>query len=175
MHPNVIPGWAAATEKAGFASLGTVGRITYPGVMGTVAIAAAAGATSTIGPLSSVVLATTWPAPFFAKEVAGIDGVSGGRLTLGIGSGIRPDDFVAEGYGTKSRGKRFDRDLETYRQVWRRDPARRAGGPLPRQGPFLCPQADAREVFERIKAGGFDACNARAPKRSDVFRDFPAA
>jgi alkanesulfonate monooxygenase SsuD/methylene tetrahydromethanopterin reductase-like flavin-dependent oxidoreductase (luciferase family) len=90
--------------------------------MDTVALAAAAGATSTIGLLSSIMLATTWPAPLPAKEVAGIDGVSGGRLTLGIAAGIRPDDFVAEGYGTKGRGKRFDRDLETYRQVWRRDP-----------------------------------------------------
>jgi alkanesulfonate monooxygenase SsuD/methylene tetrahydromethanopterin reductase-like flavin-dependent oxidoreductase (luciferase family) len=48
--------------------------------MDTVALAAAAGATSTIGLFSDVVLAPTWPAVLFAKEVASIDGVSDGRL-----------------------------------------------------------------------------------------------
>jgi alkanesulfonate monooxygenase SsuD/methylene tetrahydromethanopterin reductase-like flavin-dependent oxidoreductase (luciferase family) len=119
VKPAVIPSWAARAEEAGFSTLGTVGRIAYPGVMDTVAMAAAAGATSTIGLLSGVLLGPVWPATLLAKEVAGIDGVSNGRLTLGIGIGIREDDFVAEGYGPRARGKRFDRDLETYHAVWR--------------------------------------------------------
>jgi alkanesulfonate monooxygenase SsuD/methylene tetrahydromethanopterin reductase-like flavin-dependent oxidoreductase (luciferase family) len=98
LNPEVIPQWAVKAEEAGFSTLGTVGRYAYPGVSDTVALAAAAGATSRIGLLSHVLLATTWPAYLLAKEVAGIDGVSGGRLTLGIGVGIREDDFVAEGY-----------------------------------------------------------------------------
>lgn len=119
VNPAVIPAWAAQAEQAGFSTLGTVGRIAYPGVMDTVAMAAAAGATSTIGLLSGVLLGPVWPATLLAKEVASIDGVSGGRLTLGIGLGVREDDFVAEGYGVRARGKRFDRDLEIYRDVWR--------------------------------------------------------
>ncbi len=119
VDPSVIPTWAAQAEQAGFSTLGTVGRIAYPGVMDTVALAAAAGATSTIGLLSGVLLGPVWPATLLAKEVAGIDGVSGGRLTLGIGIGIREDDFVADGHGPRARGKRFDRDLQTYRDVWR--------------------------------------------------------
>jgi alkanesulfonate monooxygenase SsuD/methylene tetrahydromethanopterin reductase-like flavin-dependent oxidoreductase (luciferase family) len=118
VRPSVIPGWAAQAEQAGFSSLSTVGRIAYPGVMDTVALAAAAGATSTIGLLSGVLLGPTWPGTLLAKELAGIDGVSGGRLTVGIGVGVREDDFVAEGYGPRTRGKRFDQDLETYRAVW---------------------------------------------------------
>ena len=42
----VIPAWARRAEEAGFATLGTTGRIAYPGVMDTVALAAAAGATT---------------------------------------------------------------------------------------------------------------------------------
>jgi alkanesulfonate monooxygenase SsuD/methylene tetrahydromethanopterin reductase-like flavin-dependent oxidoreductase (luciferase family) len=119
VDPAVIPAWAAQAEQAGFSTLGTIGRIAYPGVMDTVAMAAAAGATNTIGLLSGVLLGPVWPATLLAKEIAGIDGVSGGRLTLGLGVGIREDDFVADGYGPRARGKRFDRDLSTYRDVWR--------------------------------------------------------
>jgi alkanesulfonate monooxygenase SsuD/methylene tetrahydromethanopterin reductase-like flavin-dependent oxidoreductase (luciferase family) len=118
VNPAVIPAWATTAEQAGFATLGTVGRVAYPGVMDTVALAAAAGATSTIGLLSGVLLGPTWPATLLAKEIAGIDGVSGGRLTLGIGIGVREDDFVVEGFGPRARGKRFDQDLEIYRDVW---------------------------------------------------------
>jgi alkanesulfonate monooxygenase SsuD/methylene tetrahydromethanopterin reductase-like flavin-dependent oxidoreductase (luciferase family) len=129
VHPTVIPAWAARAEQAGFSTLGTVGRIAYPGVMDTVTLAAAAGATSSIGLISNVLLATVWPATLLAKELAGIDGVSGGRLTVGVGIGIRPDDFVVDGLGPKGLGKRIDRDLETYRAVWTGQPV--GGGDNP--------------------------------------------
>jgi len=129
VRPAVIPEWAAKAEEAGFSTLGTVGRIAYPGVMDTVALAAAAGATSRIGLISNVLLGTVWPPVLLAKEIAGIDGVSGGRLTLGIGIGGRPDDFVAEGLGPKGLGKRIDADLEVYRDVWNGKPV--GGGDNP--------------------------------------------
>lgn len=122
VDPTVIPEWARRAEQAGFSALGTVGRIAYPGVMDTVALAAAAGATERIGLVSSVLLGPVWPAALLAKEAAGIDGVSGNRLTLGLGVGSRPDDFVAEGYGSTGLGKRMDAGLETFRSVWRGDP-----------------------------------------------------
>src|SRR5689334_10054650 len=94
VRPEILPAYAAKAEEAGFSTLATVGRIAYPGVMDTVALAAAAGATKSIGLISTIMLATVWPPTLLAKEVAGIDGVSGGRLTLGVGIGIREDDFV---------------------------------------------------------------------------------
>jgi alkanesulfonate monooxygenase SsuD/methylene tetrahydromethanopterin reductase-like flavin-dependent oxidoreductase (luciferase family) len=118
VRARVIPGWASKAEDAGFSTLGAVGRIAYPGVMDTVTLAAAAGATSTIGLISNVMLATVWPPTLFAKEIAGIDGVSGWRLALGIGIGGRVDDFVVEGAGPRGLGKRIDHDLEVYRDVW---------------------------------------------------------
>lgn len=129
VRPDVIPGWAATAEQAGFSALSTVGRFAYPGVSDTVALAAAAAATTRIGLLSGVTLATTWPAPLLAKELAGIDGVSGGRLRVGLGVGIRPDDFVADGYGQAGRGARLDRDLVTFREIWEGKAV--GGGPNP--------------------------------------------
>jgi alkanesulfonate monooxygenase SsuD/methylene tetrahydromethanopterin reductase-like flavin-dependent oxidoreductase (luciferase family) len=141
LNPEIIPQWASKAEEAGFSTLGTVGRYAYPGVSDTVALAAAAGATSRIGLLTQVLVAPVWPGYLLAKEVAGIDGISGGRLTLGIGVGIREDDFVVEGYGPRGRGKRMDEDLKIYRSVWKGEPV--GGGPNPavpdgtRQVPLL--------------------------------------
>ena len=129
MRPDVIPAWARLAEESGFASLATVGRLAYPGLSDTVALAAAAAVTDRVELISGVLLAPIWPAPLLAKELAGIDGVSGGRLTLGVAVGQRPDDFVVEGFGPSGRGARLDRDLETYRDIWRGEPV--GGGPNP--------------------------------------------
>jgi alkanesulfonate monooxygenase SsuD/methylene tetrahydromethanopterin reductase-like flavin-dependent oxidoreductase (luciferase family) len=129
VNPAIIPAWAQRAEQAGFSSLGTIGRIAYPGVMDTVALAAAAGATSAIGLLTNVLVAPVWPGRLLAKELAGIDGVSGGRLTVGIGLGARPDDFVVPGLGSKGLGKRLDDDLASYREVWTGQPV--GGGDNP--------------------------------------------
>ena len=129
VNAEVIPDWAAQAEQAGFSTVSTVGRLAYPGVMDTVALAAAAGATRRIGLLSNVMLAPAWPGTLFAKEIAGIDGVSGGRLTLGIGVGDRADDFLVPSSAFSERGHRLDRDLETYRSVWDGEPV--GGGPNP--------------------------------------------
>ncbi|GAA3601288.1 LLM class flavin-dependent oxidoreductase [Kineosporia mesophila] len=129
VRAELIPGWARTAEEAGFSTLGTVGRLAYPGVMDTVALAAAAATTSTIGLFSNVLLGPVWPPTLLAKELAGIDAISSGRLTLGVGLGGRPDDFVADGYGPRGTGKRLDADIEVYRSVWNGDPV--GGGTNP--------------------------------------------
>jgi len=127
--PDVITQWAAEAEAVGFACLGTVGRAAFPSVMDTIALAAAAAVTTRIELISHVLLGPVWPPVLLAKEAAGIDGISGGRLTLGLGVGYRSDDFVAEGHGFSARGRRFDADLATYHQVWRGEPI--TGSQLP--------------------------------------------
>ncbi|MDX3071006.1 LLM class flavin-dependent oxidoreductase [Streptomyces sp. MI02-7b] len=128
--PDLVPAWAARAEQAGFASLGSVGRISYPGVMDTVALAAAAGATGTIELISTILIGPVWPPDLLAKEVAGIDGVSGGRFTLGLGLGGRLDDFLAEGPGAHGRAARMERDIEEYRRIWRGGTPPGAANPL---------------------------------------------
>ena len=165
-RPTVIPEWAARAERAGFSTLGTVGRVAYPGVLDTVALAAAAGATQTIGLFTNVLLAPTWPPVLFAKEAAGIDAVSGGRLTLGLGVGSRPDDFVVDGLGLAGRGRRFDRDLAVYRDVWQGEPI--GGGPNPavtpgaRQIPLII-GGGTPAAFERMARWGNGYVTPAAP------------
>ena len=118
IDPRLIPGWASRAEQAGFSTLGTVGRFAYPGLADTVALAAAAAVTSRIELISNILIAPTWPAPLLAKELAGIDGLSGGRLTVGLGLGGRADDFPVESLPVTGLGKRFDADLEVYQDIW---------------------------------------------------------
>ena len=174
MRPDVVPAWARLAEESGFASLTTVGRNAYPGLSDTVALAAAAAVTSRVELISGVLLATTWPGPLLAKELAGIDGVSGGRLTLGLGVGIRPDDFIAEGYGSKGRGARMDRDLETYRDIWGGKPV--GGGSNPavppgtRQIPMLFGGSAPAAIDRMARWGeGYVAGSVPAPMAAPAF------
>jgi alkanesulfonate monooxygenase SsuD/methylene tetrahydromethanopterin reductase-like flavin-dependent oxidoreductase (luciferase family) len=114
----ILPGWAAQAEEAGFASLATVGRIAYPGVLDTIALAAAAATTTTIGLVSAIAVGPAYPAVLLAKEAANIDAISGGRLTLGLGLGFWPDDYVAVGSPRKDLGPRLEDDIRVYREVW---------------------------------------------------------
>lgn len=165
-RPAVIPEWAERSEQAGFSSVGTVGRIAYPGVMDTVALAAAAAVTTSIGLVSTILIGPAWPPVLLAKETADIDAISGGRLTLGLGIGIRPDDFVVDGLGISGRGPRLDRDLSVYRDVWNSEPV--GGGPSPavtpgaRQIPMLF-GGMAPATFERMTRWGTGYIGAAVP------------
>ncbi|WP_446041207.1 LLM class flavin-dependent oxidoreductase [Streptomyces sp. SID1121] len=162
----VIPEWARRAEEAGFSTLGSVGRIAYPGVMDTVALAVAAGATSRIGLLSTLLLGPVWPPVLLAKEAASIDGVSGGRLTLGLGLGGRPDDFVVDGLGARGTGKRLDRDVETYKSVWRGEVPDGCDNPLVPAGTREVPLLFGGGVpasFERVARAGQGYIGASLP------------
>jgi alkanesulfonate monooxygenase SsuD/methylene tetrahydromethanopterin reductase-like flavin-dependent oxidoreductase (luciferase family) len=166
VRPAVIPEWASRAEKAGFSTLGSVGRVAYPGVMDTVALAVSAGATSTIGLISNILIAPAWPPVLLAKEAASIDAVSGGRLTLGLGLGGRPDDFVVDGLGARGTGKRLDHDLEVYHSVWRGDPVGGSSNPAvpaeTRQVPVMF-GGMVPAAFERVARWGKGYIGASVP------------
>jgi alkanesulfonate monooxygenase SsuD/methylene tetrahydromethanopterin reductase-like flavin-dependent oxidoreductase (luciferase family) len=48
---------------------------------------------------------------------------SGGRLTLGIGVGVRPDDFAATQRPLHTRGRDLDVTLEVLHRAWAGEPA----------------------------------------------------
>jgi alkanesulfonate monooxygenase SsuD/methylene tetrahydromethanopterin reductase-like flavin-dependent oxidoreductase (luciferase family) len=180
VNPSVIPAWAASAERAGFRTLGTVGRFAYPGVTDTVALAAAAGATSSIELISNVLLAPTWPAPLLAKELAGIDGVSGGRLTIGLGIGGRADDFVLDAYPMQGLGKRLDADLETYRDIWAGKPVGDSVNPAVPEGTRQVPMlfgGSAKAAMARMAKWGVGYVGGSMPASmvADSFDDARAA
>lgn len=156
----ILPGWAAQAEKAGFASLATIGRIAYPGVMDTIALAAAATTTTTIRLISSIAVGPAYPAVMLAKEVANIDALSGGRLTFGIGLGAWPDDYVAEGRPRQDMGRRLEDDIRVYREVW--------GGSAVGGGAYPAVARNTRDV-PVLLGGSVEATYERVARLADGY------
>jgi alkanesulfonate monooxygenase SsuD/methylene tetrahydromethanopterin reductase-like flavin-dependent oxidoreductase (luciferase family) len=121
---GTFPRWARRAEERGFTGLASIGRIAYPSFDELIAFSASAAVTQRIGLFTNVLLGPAYPTAILAKTTASLDRISGGRLTLGLGVGGRPDDFAAAGQRFEDRGRRFDRELEELHGAW-------AGKPLP--------------------------------------------
>ncbi|WP_328645121.1 LLM class flavin-dependent oxidoreductase [Amycolatopsis sp. NBC_00348] len=136
--PNTVPGtdgrqlieFAARADELGFSTLAVLDRLVYDSYDATVALAAAAAATSRITLAPTILLAGYWPsAALLAKQLASIDRLSGGRLVVGVAAGGREDDFLATGVDFHTRGRWLDQLLGELKEVW-------AGrGPVPGIGP----------------------------------------
>lgn len=123
--PNTLPAtgptmvdWARRAEERGFATLATIDRIVYPSYDSLTSLAVAAGATSRIGLFTNILLAPLYPAVGLAKASASLHAMSGGRLTLGLGVGGRPDDFAAMRATFKRRGRLMDETLDLLTRAW---------------------------------------------------------
>jgi alkanesulfonate monooxygenase SsuD/methylene tetrahydromethanopterin reductase-like flavin-dependent oxidoreductase (luciferase family) len=136
--PNTIPGtegrllleWSRRADRLGFASLGTIGRVAYPGYDELIVLAAAAGTTERIELSTNVLLGPTRSPVLLAREAAALDQLSGGRLALGVGVGGRGDDFDVSGTTFRDRGRRWDQALELMHRAWRGEPVAGSTGPV---------------------------------------------
>jgi alkanesulfonate monooxygenase SsuD/methylene tetrahydromethanopterin reductase-like flavin-dependent oxidoreductase (luciferase family) len=126
---DLLPKWAAAAEGRGFPTLATIDRVAFPNHDSLIALAAAAAVTERIELLPNILLLPTRNMVLVAKETATLASISGGRLTLGVGVGGRPDDFAASGTEFGDRGRRTDAMLETMIRAWRGEPV--ASSPEP--------------------------------------------
>lgn len=84
--------------------------------------------------LGTLVLGTPFRHPsMLAKMAAGIDQISGGRLTLGVGAGWFQDEFEAFGFpfgGTGTRFETLEMTLRTLRALFAGGPATSEAGDL---------------------------------------------
>jgi alkanesulfonate monooxygenase SsuD/methylene tetrahydromethanopterin reductase-like flavin-dependent oxidoreductase (luciferase family) len=110
--------WARRAEARGFTALATLDRIVYPSYDSLTALAVAAGATSRIGLLTDILLAPLYPPVWLAKATASLSAASGGRLTLGLGVGGRPDDYAAMDRPLNRRGRLMDDTLDILHRAW---------------------------------------------------------
>jgi alkanesulfonate monooxygenase SsuD/methylene tetrahydromethanopterin reductase-like flavin-dependent oxidoreductase (luciferase family) len=125
--PNTVPGtdgrtlldWGPRAEARGFSTLATIGRVAYPSYEELVVLAAAAGLTERIGLMTNILLGATRNPILLAKEAASVDQLSGGRLTLGLGAGLRRDDFELAGLPFGDRGRRMNETIELMQRAWR--------------------------------------------------------
>lgn len=159
---EVILEWARKADEGPFSSVGVIDRLVYDNYEPLVMLAAAAGATSRVRLLTGVLLAPLRNPGVLAKQAASLDAISGGRLTLGVGVGRRPDDYEAAPAEYRQRGRQMNRTLAAMRRVWKGEAVREGVGPM---GPAPV-QSDGPEVL--IGAGTPQAVR-RVGKYADGF------
>jgi alkanesulfonate monooxygenase SsuD/methylene tetrahydromethanopterin reductase-like flavin-dependent oxidoreductase (luciferase family) len=131
LDATVIGPWAAQSERAGFASLGVIDRLVYDNVDPLVALAAAAARTERVEMLTTVLNVGYRRNPIvLAKQIASVDRLCGGRLTVGLALGGWPEDYAASDAPLSARGATFDATLAAMRQVWS-GAVSGASGPMP--------------------------------------------
>lgn len=153
--PHDLFPWARKVDGGPFSSLGMYDRLAYSNYEPLMTLAMAAAVTTRVRLLTEVLLAPLRNPVILAKECATLDAFSGGRLTLGLGVGIRADDFSAAQVDFATRGKRFDEQLVTMKQIWSGHPlSAEIGsiGPRPAQpgGPELILGGDSPAAIRRL-------------------------
>jgi probable F420-dependent oxidoreductase len=86
-------------------------------------LAFVAAQTTTINLGTNVVILPEHQPAVFAKSVATLDSLSGGRVQLGIGIGELPEEYAAVGMEFTNRGKRMDEYIEAIRALWQQEVA----------------------------------------------------
>jgi len=165
--PSTIPAatgadiitWAREADAAGFASVGTLDRVVYGNHETIPTLAAAAAVTSRVRLTTAILIAPyRGNGGLLAKQLATVDSFSGGRLTVGIAVGGRPDDYQAAGADFEGRGKTFDAQLGEFREVWAGKSRGTAGaiGPAPVQpgGPPLLIGGTSKAAVRRAVQHG---------------------
>ncbi|MEN3308032.1 MAG: hypothetical protein V7603_4234 [Micromonosporaceae bacterium] len=151
---SVVVEWARRAEGRGFTALATIDRIVYPSYDSLTALAVAAGATSRIGLFTDILLAPLYPPVWLAKATASLNEASGGRLTLGVGVGGRPDDFAAMDRPVERRGRLMDDTLDLLHRAWAGESV--TGDEFP-----VVPEAAAGKRVSVLVGGNSDAAVRR--------------
>jgi len=151
--------WAVRAERGPFSSLVVTDRVVSQALEPLSVLAMAAGATQRIGLMTSVVIGPTRETSLLARQAATIDVLSNGRLTLGIGIGVRKNDYDASGFDFHRRGRRATEQLPLLRRLWAGESLSKEIGPIgppsPRRtGPELLIGGYVPAIVERIARWG---------------------
>jgi hypothetical protein len=115
--PPGLLDWARKVDTGPFSTLALLDRLVYDNPEPLVTLAAVAGAARRIRVQTEVLLGPLRQPALMAKQVATLDRLSGGRLTLGIGLGARRDDYEVAGIDPHNRGARLDQIMKEMRRI----------------------------------------------------------
>jgi alkanesulfonate monooxygenase SsuD/methylene tetrahydromethanopterin reductase-like flavin-dependent oxidoreductase (luciferase family) len=124
--PTMVPGldrgtvldWCRRIDRGPFSSLAAGERITFPNQELMVTMAAAAAVTERVRLVFTVVVLPLHSPLLIAKQVATLDVLSGGRVTLGVGVGGREEDYRAAGAPWDGRVRRLGEQVGLLRRAW---------------------------------------------------------
>jgi alkanesulfonate monooxygenase SsuD/methylene tetrahydromethanopterin reductase-like flavin-dependent oxidoreductase (luciferase family) len=126
--PVMVPGmgrdaileWSRRVDAGPFSHLAAGERIAFPNPELIVTMSAAAAVTSRVGLLLNVLVLPMHAEIFKAKQLATLDVLSGGRLSVGVGAGAREEDFRATGadFHRARPLSRLAEQVAVMRRVW---------------------------------------------------------
>ena len=143
--PTMAPGctratvldWSAGIDAGPYSSISCGERITFHNVEMMTTLAAAAVLTERVRVFANLVVAPLHPPALIAKQLATLDVLCDGRLTVGVGIGGREHDYLAARSPFTNRHARLDAAVADIRACWRGEPAFEGAdpvGPAPLQG-----------------------------------------
>ena len=159
---EVMLEWITRAEAGPFSSVVVTDRVVSQALEPLSVLAMAAGATKRIGLMTSVVIGPTRETTLLARQTATIDTLSGGRLTLGVGIGVRKNDYLASGTDFHRRGRSSERQYELLRKLW-------SGEPLSSDTGVIGPAAVRRGGPELLIGGYVPAIVQRIAKWGDGY------
>jgi alkanesulfonate monooxygenase SsuD/methylene tetrahydromethanopterin reductase-like flavin-dependent oxidoreductase (luciferase family) len=111
--------WCRAIDDGPFSSLSCGERITGYTIEMVTTLGAAAAVTQRVRIVPSLYVLPMHSAVRAAKEIATLDLISNGRVTVTVGVGGRPGDYQAVGASLERRHDRMDEQVAQMRSVWR--------------------------------------------------------
>jgi len=102
-EPEHLFEWVRRVDVGPFSTLSILDRVVYANYEPLITLAAAALSTR-VRLMTEILLSPLRNTTILAKESATLDALSRGRLTLGLGVGVREDDFLATEADYKRRG-----------------------------------------------------------------------
>jgi probable F420-dependent oxidoreductase len=195
--PNIEPERACelvrSAEESGFESIWTADHIVVPaGYRSTypydpsgrlpsgadapfpeslIWLAYVARATSTIRLATGILILPGRNPVVLAKELATLDYLSSGRVTLGVGIGWLREEFEAIGVPYDRRGERLEESVGAMRALWRQECATYEGRTVRFRDVYLRPQPRAGTIPIHI-GGHTEIAARRAGRIGDGFFPF---
>jgi probable F420-dependent oxidoreductase len=191
--PEAACGLATAAERVGFESIWTVDHVVVPaGYRSTypydpsgrlpsgedapfpdplIWLAYVARATTTIRLATGILILPERNPVVLAKELATLDLLSSGRVTLGVGLGWMREEFEALGIPFEGRGARTEEAIGAMRALWTQERATYQGATTGFRDVFLRPQPAGGTIPIHI-GGHSDVAARRAGRIGDGFFPF---
>jgi len=161
MHePEHLFEWVRRVDAGPFSTLSVLDRVVYVNFEPLITLAAAAALSTRVRLMTEILLSPLRNTTILAKQSATLDVLSRGRLTLGLGVGVREDDFLATGADYHRRGKHLEEQVNQMRSIWAGNPLQANVGPV---GP-----APVQTNGPEILLGGF---TPRAIQRAGRYAD----
>lgn len=127
---GVLRDWCRLADEGPFESLSCGERITGPTVEMRTVLAAAAAWTDRVRIVPSLYVLPMHSAVWAAKEIATLDLLSEGRVTVTVGVGGREKDYEAVGASFARRHQRMDEQIATMRRIWAGEPPFEGADPV---------------------------------------------